>query len=298
MFGPAVNALALLRLWFALLTAWIAVVVRVALATARSVLALVGAAALLIAWHWDVLDPQTSVSANDAVAGLHALVPVVLASLAILCGAMHVVRFLAVGSFPKHQRMGSDGGWRLPLFDLWTTARHEAAHALVAEVLGVPHCGARVVRASGSAVDDRASAGWVDIGPAPRMTTAGDLYSLAVRKIAVAAAGALGARRGRLLDEALLDSDAQADWVGAGQLAWLAGPYCLQDALLTAVAEAVLSDLGTGSWQAAIDHAAEDLVLAHGGVVPPERFGDLARRFQLSMPSTAGHFREGLPSSR
>lgn len=182
-------------------------------------------------------------------------------------------------------------------FSLRMAARHEAAHGLVAAVLGVPFCGVRVLPASGAVPEGRAGGGWVDLGCPPPAATAEDLYSLAVRKLAVAAAGAVGARGGRPLAEAIGDPAAAKDWCEARELSWLMAALRPDRDLWWDVARAVHADLDAQGWQAAIEAAARCLVRARGGVVAPEVFAGIASRFGLRMDAVEACSSAGIPAN-
>ena len=160
-------------------------------------------------------------------------------------------------------------------------ARHEAAHALVACVLGMPLESAWVN--DGPDWCGRIGAILMDAPPAARTLEAS--YGLLARKIAVNVAGTVGERGARPKEEIMRELYAQRDWAQAMELSWIAASLLPGQVLVEQVLDAVVPALHTAPWTAAIEEGAQALLRAGSDPVPPAVFASIARRFSLALPA-------------
>lgn len=167
-------------------------------------------------------------------------------------------------------------------FDRRGTARHEAAHALVATVLGVPFDEARVYKPSFS----RPSNGHIHAVAPDRPHDPTEAYGLLARKVAVFAAGVIGAH----------DGDGPISFVGGGEkdresatlLSWAACDYAPGRNLFREVVDALTAALAAEPWPSAIAEAADVLLAADGEPLPAEPFHEIARRHGLRLDAVEG----------
>lgn len=159
------------------------------------------------------------------------------------------------------------------------TARHEAAHALVASVLGVPFDHALVHRSRLAGIGGRIA----PVSPA-RAHPPADACGSLVRKVAVLVAGVCGTRDG---EEAICFASVggEKDEIQARALSWAAADFAPGRDLFGEVCAAVRADLGAASWGRAVAAGADLLLEADGEPVPADAFAGIARRFGLALPA-------------
>lgn len=247
---------------------------RVVKSAVTTVLAAIGAAAVAAVLFWDKLGPAPPWTLDETVAHLRAGAPVILSNLLALWVMVCVFRFALAGFRPRPL-----GG--AVLFDRKMAARHEAAHALVASVLGLPMEGAWVLRRP----DARGIGGTVMLGAPTAAPTIDDLYGLLVRRVAVNVAGVAGARGTRPMDAIVHELEQQQDWVQAAVLSWTGAALRSDRVLVQDVLEAVVPALHTAPWKRAIASAAKMLLRAAGDPVSPEDIAAVAHRFDLALPA-------------
>lgn len=258
------------KLWF------LTRVVRSAVATMLVTLGVGVVAAVLF---WDRLGPMPPWTLDQAVAHLRADAPGIASCLFSLWGTVAVTRMM-LGSFRSSPMSFLTADFtQLAIFDYEMAARHEAAHALVACVLGIPMTGAWVLRVP----DARGNGGAVTIGQAPAAGRAEALYGLLARKMAVNVAGVAGARSTWSMDAILGELEQQRDWVQASELDWIAGSIHSHRDLVSEVLTAIVPVIRTKPWQDAIEEMAKVLLQANGDLVAPEVFAAAARRFGLAL---------------
>jgi len=260
------------------------VLMRVVKSAVTTVLAAAGAIVAAMVLFWDRLGPAPAWTLDETVAHLRANTPTILSYLLGLWLFACMLRFAFGFRFGPRRSAA--------VFDSKMAARHEAAHALVAVVLGLPVKGAWVLRQP----DGRGIGGTVSLGTPPAARTREALYGLLVRRAAVNVAGVAGARGKRPLEAVLRELTYQNDWVQAAELSWVGASLHPDRELVWNVLEAVVSALHTAPWTAAIAAAAKALLRAGGDPVPPEEFAAIARRFGLTLPAVET-LAAALPSS-
>lgn len=220
---------------------------------------------------WDRLGPTPAWTLDETVARLQAAVPTIVLSL-LAAWLVFCAWRIACGF-----RFGPPRS--AVLFDRKMWARHEAAHALVASVLGLPMQQAWVRHCP----DARGIGGTVRFEAPPAAVTMHALHSLLVRKMAVNVAGVAGGRGKRPMEAVLHELAYQNDWVQATELSWIGASFHSDRVLVWDVLEAVVSALHTARWTSAIAAAAKALLHADGDPVPPEVFAAIARRSGLAL---------------
>lgn len=175
-------------------------------------------------------------------------------------------------------------GWRE------ATARHEAAHALVAHVLGVPYVDVQVNRH----LDASGGAGGLRAPPAEAACAPDDLYGRTARKIAMLLAGRVGELGGGA-DLACVAHERSKDWVQASTLAWAMADAAPGRPLLESLFAALSRDLAAPEWDAAIRDGARALLDAGGEAVPAAVFASVAARHALALPRVVDAARSGGP---
>ena len=138
--GPAVSAaLAGILSTSPRLHLEVAILARAVWAAVTTMLAWIGGAVVAMVFLWDELDPASAWTLGDAVKHLRADAPTIFFSLLMVWAMFCALRFGIVGSTRsgaiRHAALAREGVTRS---DRELTARHEAAHALVACVLGMP----------------------------------------------------------------------------------------------------------------------------------------------------------------
>lgn len=162
-------------------------------------------------------------------------------------------------------------------FDRRGTARHEAAHALVAAVLGVPFDEARVYEASFF----RPSNGYIHAVAPERPHDPAGAYGLLARKVAVLASGVIGAHDGA--GPVSFAGGGEKDRNDAALLSWAACDYAPERNLLREVMDALTPALRAEPWRTAIEEGADALLAANGEGVPADPFREIARRHGLRL---------------
>ena len=249
-------------------------VVRVVKSAATTVFAATGGAVIAAVLFWDKLGPIPAWTLDEAVAQLRAGMPAIL-------------YFLIMAWFMAFTMRAAYCGFRFgpvrnaALFDRKMAARHEAAHALVATVLGLSVKGAWVPYRP----DERGVGGGVALAPSPAAPAGEALYGLLARKVAVNVAGVVGARGTRSVDAILHELQGQNDWVQARELSWIGASLRPDRVLWQDVLEAVAPALHTAPWKSAIVTASKAILHAAGDPVQPEVFAAIARRFGLALPA-------------
>lgn len=249
------------------------VLVRVVKSAVTTVLAAIGAAVAAMVLFRDKLDPLPAWTLDETVTHLQAAAPTIVSFL------LTVWLILCVACIASGFRFGPPRS--AVLFDRRMAARHEAAHALVATVLGLPVEGAWVPHCP----DERGIGGTVRLEMPPVASTTAALYGLLIRRTAVNVAGVAGARGKRSLQDVLRELTRQNDWVQATELSWVGASLHPDQVLVWNVLVAVISELHTAPWTSAIAAAAETLLHAAGDSVSPEAFAAIARRFGLALPA-------------
>ena len=261
-----------------------AILARVAWAAVTTMLAWTGSLVVAAVFLWDERDPASAWTLGETVKHLRADAPTILSCLFTAWTMFCVLRFGIVGGTRsgaiRHAALAREGVARS---DRELTARHEAAHALVACVLGMPM--------ESAWINDAASrnrlgiGGAVSIGVPPVALTPEASYGLLARKIAVFVAGVVGERGPRPMKEIMWGLQTQRDWAQAKELSWFAASLQPGQVLVETVLEAVVPALHTGLWTAAIEEGAQALLRAGSGPVPPDVFAAIARRFGLALPA-------------
>lgn len=260
---------------------------RIVTSAATTMLVAIGGITVAAVLFWDEPDPALSWTLGEAVAYLRAAAPTIFANLFFLWLLLCVMRFMFVGF--------RSGPLRRPvLFDRKMAARHEAAHALVASVLGMPLEGAWVLHD----VDTRGIGGAVTLRVPPMPLTTRALYGLLARKVAVNVAGVVGARGKRPMDAILHELRFQNDWVQATELSWIGASLHPDRVLVRDVLEALVPALQTMPWKRAIATAATALLRAGSDPVPPDVFATIVRRFGLALPAVEAIAEAAMPSGR
>ena len=249
------------------------ILVRTVASAVRAMLATVGAIAAAAVLFWDRLSVPSDWTLDETVARLRTDSAKIVADLLLLWFVGCVLRWAMFGF--RHSQIR-----RASLFNRKMAACHEAAHALVATVLGLPLQAAWVLRD----FDERGAGGGVILALPPTVAAPKPFYDLLARKVAVSVAGVAGARGNRPITDVLRELEHQYDWVQAKELSWIGASVRPDRVLLQDVLETVVFTLHTPSWTAAIATAAKVLLQAAGDPVPPETFATIARRFDLALP--------------
>lgn len=262
------------------ITAWprlrleVLIVARLVGSAAKSMLAVIGGAVVAAVLFWEQLGPEPAWTLAETVAHLRATAPTIF-SLLLLLWLMGLALHLAL--FGSRSEAIRRAAW----FDRKLVARHEAAHALVASVLGLPMEGAWVL----DRPDRRGVGGAVRMATSPALSTTEAMHDLVVRRVAVNIAGVVGERHGRSMGEIVRRLETQQDWAAAGAMSWIVDAAYPDRGLLRNLLEAVAPTLQTAPWQSAIAEAAKVLLRAVGDPVAPEAFAAIARRFGLALPA-------------
>ncbi len=269
-----------------------ALLMRAVGSAARFMLAAIGALTTATVFFWDGRDPASAWTLGEAVANLWTNAPTILSLLFAVWVFVRVLRFVAVGG-------SRSGAIRQAVLARECTARsnrelaarHEAAHALVATVLGMPM--------ESASVNDGPNwfgfGGVVRINPPPAARTLEASYGLLARKIAVNVAGVVGERGARSKEEIMDQLYTQRDWAQAAELSWFATALRPGQVLVEMVLDAVIPALHTAPWTAAIEDGAQALLHARNDPVLPDVFASIARRFGLALPAVET-FAAALPS--
>lgn len=239
--------------------------------------ALVGAGTICVVLCWDQAWPVLPV--GDVVSAARAHAPGVLASLALLCAPVLAFSGPAIAR-PVRVAVAAnrEGRWVVRVRE--RAARHEAAHALVASVLGVPFKDVRVLRETDWTGDG--TTGFMVATPPPAPRPSAFLHGVLARKIAVLLAGVIGAH----------DGDGPICFTGGGgaqdlaraeTLSWAAADLAPERVLLDEVRAALLPALRSDSWRRAIEAGAGLLLDADGGAVPAGAFARVVRCFGLTL---------------
>ena len=157
------------------------------------------------------------------------------------------------------------------------TARHEAAHALVACVVGLDVISAELHNPS---VQDRPE------GTVTIETKAGpgdDLFKILVQKMAVGISGAMAQQTWLTVEDAVSAFGSKSDWDKVSELSWVAGFIQPRRVMWVEVADILLKEFTKPCWQAAIEAAASVLLDALGKEVSGERFNAIAKEHGLSL---------------
>ena len=259
-----------------------ALLVRAVGSAARFMLAAIGALTAAAVFFWDGRDPASAWTLGEAVASLRADVPTILSWLFTIWVFLRVLSFVAVGGSrsgaTRHAVLAREGAVRS---NRELAARHEAAHALVACVLGMPMESAWI----NDGPDWFGIAGAVRIHPPPAAQTLEASYGLLARKIAVSVAGVVGERGARPKEKIMRELYVQRDWAQATELSWFAASLRPGRVLVETVLNAVIPALHTAPWMAAIEDGAKALLRAGSDPVPRNVFAAIARRFGLALPA-------------
>ncbi len=247
----------------------------------------IGGTTVAAVLFWDEFDPARSWTLGETVARLRAAAPTIFANLFVLWLMLCAMRFMFVGfrSGPLRRPM---------LFNRKMAARHEAAHALVASVLGMPMEGAWVL----NDFDAHGIGGVVTLRVPLMPLTTEALYGLLARKVAVSVAGVVGARGKRPMEAILHELKFQTDWTKATELSWIGASLHPDRVLVWNVLEAMVPALQTMPWKRAIATAAKALLQAGGDPVPPETFAAIVRRFGLALPAVEAIAGAAMPSGQ
>ncbi len=281
--GPAVSAVlaGTLSIWPRLhLEA--AILARVVWAAVTTMLAWTGSLVVAAVFLWDERDPASAWTLGETVKHLRADAPTILSSLLMIWTMFCILRFAFVGGSRsgaiRHAALAREGVTRS---DRELIARHEAAHALVAYVLGMPMESAWI----NDGPDWCGFGGAVRLDAPPAAQTLEASYGLLARKIAVSVAGVVGERGARPMEEITRELYIQRDWAQAMELSWFAASLLPGQVLVEKVLDAVIPALHTAPWTAAIEEGAKALLRVGGDRVPPEVFAAIARRFGLALPA-------------
>lgn len=281
--GPAVSAVlaGAFSIWPRLhLEA--AILARVAWAAVTTMLAWTGSLVVAAVFLWDERDPASAWTLGETVKHLRADAPTILSCLLITWTLFCILRFAIVGGSRsgaiRHAALARESMARS---DRELIARHEAAHALVACVLGLPMESAWI----NDGPDWCGFGGAVRLDAPPAAQTLEASYGLLARKIAVSVAGVVGERGARPMGEIMRELYIQRDWAQAMELSWFAASLRPGQVLVETVLEAVVPALHTAPWTAAIEEGAQALLRAGSGPVPPDVFAAIARRSGLALPA-------------
>ena len=159
------------------------------------------------------------------------------------------------------------------------TARHEAAHALVASVLGLPLKEATVHRHSLANV-----LGTTTLGPITAIPTMASLYKLIVFKIATNLAGNAWIPSNQSPDAVLCELADHPDLIESIQLAWIGHPLHREGWLPYDILKVLIPALHAPAWQEAIEAGAAALLQELGRPVPAAVFATIARNYDLTLP--------------
>ena len=162
--------------------------------------------------------------------------------------------------------------------DRQSTARHEAAHALVACVLGFSVRGGRVLQRPGP----NGLVGYIEVPP-PTDSAADAIHALIVRKMAVFVAGVVGSQRSPSFLSVCRSLIGQPDGIEARTLSWIGAAGRQDSTLLIDVVAAVILDLNTPAWRLAIDGVGGEMLLRYGDLLEGERIAEVARVLGLRM---------------
>ena len=249
---------------------------------ARFMLATIGAFTAAAVFFWDGRDPASAWTLGEAVAGLRVAAPTMLSWLFAIWVLVRAFRFVAAGGSRsgaiRHAVLAREDAARS---NRELAARHEAAHALVACVLGMPMESAWI----NDGPDWHGIAGAVRIHPPPAARTLETSYGLLARKIAVSVAGTVGERGARPKQEIMRELRVQRDWTQATELSWFAASLRPGHVLVEQVLDAVVPALHSAPWTAAIEEGAQALLRAGSDPVPPGVFASIARRSGLALPA-------------
>ena len=280
--GPAVSAVlaGAFSIWPRLhLEATI--LARVAWAAVSTMLAWTGSLVVAAVFLWDERDPASAWTLGETVKHLRADAPTILSGLLMTWTMFCILRFAFVGGSRsgaiRHAALACE---IMARSDRELSARHEAAHALVACVLEMPMESAWI----NAALQRRGIGGAVRLDAPPMALTPEASYGLLARKIAVSIAGVVGERGPRPMQEIMWGLQIQRDWVQAMELSWFAASLRPGQVLVETVLDAVVPALHTAPWTAAIEDGAKALLRAGGDPVPPEVFAAIARRSGLALP--------------
>ena len=172
---------------------------------------------------------------------------------------------------------------RTARFNRELVAPHEAAHALVAGVLGLPVESAWV----NDGPDWRNVAGAVRMNAPSAAQTLEASHCLLARSIAVSLAGIVGERGARPKEEIMRDLYVEEDWIQAKELSWFAASLRLGQVLFETVLDALIPALHAAPWIDVVREGATVLLQGGSNPVPADVFAAIARRFYLALPEPA-----------